>query len=57
VLPLGDEGAEGVRAAYPGSTGDRLTATKGRYDPDNVFRLNQNIPAAAVLRRAGEACG
>jgi FAD/FMN-containing dehydrogenase len=54
---LGDEGAEGVRAAYPGSTGDRLTATKGRYDPDNVFRLNQNIPAAAVLRRAGEARG
>ncbi|MGH2462206.1 MAG: FAD-binding oxidoreductase [Candidatus Limnocylindria bacterium] len=41
---LGDEGAERVRAAYPGATWDRLTAIKARYDPDNLFRLNQNIP-------------
>lgn len=41
---LGDEGEERVRAAYPGSTWDRLAAVKARYDPGNLFRLNQNIP-------------
>ncbi len=41
---LGDEGAERVRAAYPGATWDRLTSVKARYDPDNRFRLNQNVP-------------
>ena len=40
---LGDEGAARVRAAYPGATWERLTAIKHRYDPDNLFRLNQNI--------------
>jgi FAD/FMN-containing dehydrogenase len=44
---LGDEGEERVRAAYPGPTWDRLAAVKARYDPDNLFRLNQNIPPAA----------
>jgi FAD/FMN-containing dehydrogenase len=44
---LGDEGEERVRAAYPGSTWDRLAAIKARYDPTNLFRLNQNIPPAA----------
>jgi FAD/FMN-containing dehydrogenase len=43
---LGDEGEARVRAAYPASTWDRLTAIKARYDPDNVFRVNQNIPPA-----------
>jgi FAD/FMN-containing dehydrogenase len=41
---LGHEGAERVRAAYPGTTWDRLAEVKRRYDPDNVFRLNQNVP-------------
>ena len=41
---LGDEGPERVRAAYPDGTWDRLTAIKRRYDPTNLFRLNQNIP-------------
>jgi FAD/FMN-containing dehydrogenase len=40
---LGDEGNERVRAAYPGPTWDRLLKIKRRYDPDNLFRLNQNI--------------
>jgi FAD/FMN-containing dehydrogenase len=40
---LGDEGTERVRAAYPGPTWDRLLEIKRRYDPDNLFRLNQNI--------------
>jgi hypothetical protein len=43
---VGDEGEAGVRAAYPGSTWDRLAAIKARYDPDNLFRLNQNVPPA-----------
>jgi FAD/FMN-containing dehydrogenase len=43
---LGDEGTERVRAAYPGPTWERLAAIKARYDPDNLFRLNQNIPPA-----------
>jgi FAD/FMN-containing dehydrogenase len=41
---MGDESTERVRAAYPGSTWTRLAAIKARYDPCNVFRLNQNIP-------------
>ena len=41
---LGDEGADRVRAAYPGPTWDRLRDIKARYDPGNLFRLNQNIP-------------
>jgi FAD/FMN-containing dehydrogenase len=41
---LSDEGAERVRAAYPDATWDRLAAIKSRYDPANLFRLNQNIP-------------
>lgn len=50
---LGDEGEAGIRAAYPGSTWDRLAAIKARYDPTNLFRLNQNIPPvqAADTRR------
>lgn len=43
---LGDEGEARIREAYPGSTWDRLRDIKGRYDPTNLFRLNQNIPPA-----------
>ena len=41
---LADEGQDRVRAAYPGGTWDRLRRVKAQYDPDNLFRLNQNIP-------------
>jgi FAD/FMN-containing dehydrogenase len=44
---LGDESEERIRAAYPGSTWDRLVEVKARYDPTNLFRLNQNIQPAA----------
>jgi FAD/FMN-containing dehydrogenase len=43
---LGDEGEGAVRAAYPGATWDRLREVKRRYDPENLFRLNQNVPPA-----------
>jgi FAD/FMN-containing dehydrogenase len=41
---IGDEGEERVHAAYPARTWDRLVVLKRRYDPTNLFRLNQNIP-------------
>jgi FAD/FMN-containing dehydrogenase len=47
---LGDEGETRVREAYPGTMWDRLAAIKARYDPTNLFRLNQNIPPAAKGR-------
>ena len=40
---LGVEGAQRIRAAYPGATWEKLVAIKKRYDPTNLFRLNQNI--------------
>ncbi|HEX9122902.1 MAG TPA: FAD-binding oxidoreductase [Actinomycetota bacterium] len=43
---LGEEDDGRIRAAYPGSTWDRLVEVKRRYDPANMFRLNQNIPPA-----------
>jgi len=43
---LADEGETRIHAAYPGGTCDRLAEIKRRYDPDNLFRLNQNIPPA-----------
>ncbi len=47
---LGEEGEGRIRDAYPGSTWERLAAIKGRYDPTNLFRLNQNIPPASEGR-------
>jgi FAD/FMN-containing dehydrogenase len=43
---LGDEGEARTREAYPEATWERLAAIKRRYDPTNIFRLNQNIPPA-----------
>jgi FAD/FMN-containing dehydrogenase len=43
---LADEGEARIRAAYPGPTWERLRRIKARYDPTNLFRLNQNIPPA-----------
>jgi len=42
---LGEEGEERVRAAYGGNY-TRLAALKAKYDPENLFRLNQNVKPA-----------
>jgi hypothetical protein len=40
-----DEGQERVQATYRGNY-DRLARVKAQYDPDNTFRVNQNIRPA-----------
>jgi FAD/FMN-containing dehydrogenase len=46
VNNLGEEGSDRVRDAY-GINYNRLADIKSAYDPDNVFRLNQNIEPAS----------
>jgi hypothetical protein len=41
---LMEEGEERVRQSYGAAKYDRLKALKRKYDPENFFRLNQNIP-------------
>src|ERR1700741_3827170 len=47
-----DEGEDRVRATYRGNY-DRLAAVKGKYDPDNFFRVNQNIKPEGMKAKAG----
>ena len=37
---------ERIREAYPQATMERLREVKRRYDPENLFRINHNIPPA-----------
>jgi len=39
---MGDEGEERVKKNYGGNY-ERLAAIKKKYDPENFFRVNQNI--------------
>ena len=41
-----DEGQERVKASYRDNY-DRLAQIKAKYDPKNLFRVNQNIEPAA----------
>ena len=43
VNHLTDEGEDRTREAYGQQTWERLVAAKRRYDPTNLFRMNQNI--------------
>jgi len=47
VNNLGSEGAERVKAAYAPEVYRRLVELKSLYDPDNVFRVNQNVASRA----------
>jgi len=42
-----DEGIERIKAAYGSAKYERLVALKNKYDPTNLFRLNQNIKPTA----------
>ena len=44
---VADEGLDRVRSSY-GPHYDRLVALKDRYDPTNLFQINQNIPPSAA---------
>ena len=43
---------ERVRAAYSPEVWERLVALKYRYDPENHFRFNRNIPPSSAARSA-----
>jgi Berberine and berberine like len=51
-----DEGQDRVRASYRDNY-DRLAQTKGRYDPENVFCINQNIRPPEKPQSAGPPTG
>ncbi len=44
----GEDAPDQVHASYPSATYRRLAEVKNRYDPANLFRLNQNIPPVAA---------
>ena len=54
---IGDEGPGRVAAAYGPEKYARLQALKRVWDPENVFRNNQNIPPAAPVSPGAGASG
>jgi FAD/FMN-containing dehydrogenase len=46
----GESSEDRVRASYPAATYERLVTVKDRYDPTNMFHLNQNIPPSGAAR-------
>lgn len=49
---MGEASEAGVHEAYPAPTWDRLATIKARYDPTNLFRLNQNVRPAVRAQTA-----
>ena len=49
---LAAEGEARIREAYPAATYERLAEIKRRYDPSNLFRMNQNIRPASLHQGA-----
>ena len=47
-LELDGATPERVRAAYSPEDWERLVGLKDRYDPDNLFRFNRNIPPSST---------
>ncbi|HET7312658.1 MAG TPA: FAD-binding oxidoreductase [Mycobacteriales bacterium] len=46
---LGDEGQARIEASFGAAKWARLRQIKGKWDPENVFRHNQNIPPAPTV--------
>jgi hypothetical protein len=53
VNAMSDEGTAGLRRAYSADKLARLVQLKGRWDPDNVFHLNANVPPTGGVHSSG----
>ena len=51
-----EEGQERIRASYRDNY-ERLAAVKAKYDPTNLFRVNQNVPPVAAVAGPQEGMG
>jgi FAD binding domain/Berberine and berberine like len=49
-LDLGDWTPERTRVSYSPEDWERLVELKDRYDPNNLFRFNRNIPPSSALQ-------
>lgn len=50
---VGDASQDPLAAAYPPETLRRLVETKARYDPDNIFHRNLNVPPGSAGSNQG----
>ena len=56
-----DQAQDKVKASFGSQKYERLVTSKGKHDPTNLFRLNQNIKptsqSGAVVQRTGATSG